>query len=83
MDRNEMSEAISNSDLPMAIKTLAMISVNTMSAKETKRISAIISDCIERIQEEDKTGLANVLEDAGVPEEFVMLIKNIVMQNAE
>lgn len=83
MDRNDMTEAISNSDLPLPIKTLAMIKVNTMGREEASKISAIISDCMERIREGDQVGLANVLADAGVPEEFVILIKNIVMQNDE
>jgi hypothetical protein len=36
---------------------------------------------MERIREGDQVGLANVLADAGVPDEFIALIKNIVMQN--
>jgi len=81
MNRNEMTDAIANSDMPIAIKTLAMIKVNTMSRGEAMKISAIISDCVERIKEGDHIGIANVLSDAGVPEEFIMLIKNIVMKN--
>ena len=75
MTRTEFTDAIASAvGLPSAMRSLAMLAINTMKAEAFAEIQEVAGRVLQAIKREDYEELESLMRQAGMPGELVDLI---------
>ena len=75
MTRTEFTDAIAGAiGLPSAVRSLAMVLVNTMSTKAFEEIQVVAGQVLQAIKREDYSELERLMLEAGMPGDLVNTI---------
>lgn len=83
LTRTDMQEAIAMAQgLPVPVRMMALLYVNTMSDGELAKIGAFANECFEFVKAGDVEGVKGKLKDAGVPEDFISIVADYGLRAA-